>query len=58
MGQRITYCRPNEKRTFAQGISLYYEFSACDTDLITCFGDRCIKFKDIISLAIGLKVHL
>lgn len=58
MGQRLTYYRPDEKRAFAQGVSLYYEISACDTDLLTCFGDRCIKFKNIISLALGLKVHM
>ncbi len=57
-GQRIGYYRPDDKRVLAQGISLYYEFSTCDTDLITCFGDRNVKFKDIISLAVGVKVHL
>lgn len=58
LGQRITYYRPEAKRTFAQGLSLYYELSVCDTDLLTFFGDKCIKFKEILSLALGLKLHL
>lgn len=58
IGQRFTFYRPEEKRTHAKGISVYYELSACDTDLCTFFGDRCIKFKDIMSLALGIKLHL
>lgn len=58
LGQRFTYYWADDKRAFAQGVSFYYEFSVCDTDLITFFGDRCIKFKDILSLALGLKVHI
>ncbi|MBQ1973964.1 MAG: hypothetical protein II222_06485 [Paraprevotella sp.] len=58
LGQRITYFHPREKRTYIQGCSLYYEFSACDADLVTFFGDKCIKIEDILSLALGLKVHL
>ena len=58
LGQRITYFHPREKRRYIQGCSLYYELSACDTDLVTFFGDKCIRFEDILSLALGVKVHL
>lgn len=58
MGQRFTYYVPEHKRLYARGISFYYEFSACDTDFCTFFGDRCIKFKDIVSLALGVKLHI
>lgn len=58
MGQRFTYYIPEHKRTHARGVSLYYEFSACDTDFCTFFGDRCIKFRQIVSLALGMKLHI
>ena len=58
LGQRLMYKIPEKARRRVQSLSLYYELSACDTDLCTFFGDRCIKFKDILSLAIGLKVYI
>ncbi|MCM1108819.1 MAG: hypothetical protein NC388_07165 [Clostridium sp.] len=58
LGQRFSYYFPERTRTYAQGISVYYELGACDTDLLTFFGDRCIPFKEILSLGIGVKVHM
>lgn len=58
LGQRISYYFPEKSRTYARGISLYYELGVCDTDVITFCCDRCIPFKEILSLAIGVKVHL
>lgn len=56
LGQRIMYKIPEQHRRHSQCISLYYELGACDTDICTFIGDRCIKFRDILSLSIGLKV--
>ena len=58
LGQRIMFDIPDVSDWFVQDISLYYELGACDTDFCTFFGDRTIKFKDILSLAIGVKVHI
>lgn len=58
LGQRIMFDIPDVSDWLVQEVSLYYELGACDTDFCTFFGDRTIKFKDILSLAIGLKVHI
>lgn len=58
LGQRVTYDVPDVSNWRIQDISLYYELGACDTDLCTFFGDRSIKFKEILSLAIGIKLHI
>ena len=58
LGQRIMFDIPDVSDWLVQDISLYYELGACDTDFCTFFGDRTIKFKDILSLAIGVKVHI
>lgn len=58
LGQRIMYDIPDVSNWYVQDISLYYELGACDADLCTFFGDRCIKFKDILSLAVGIKLHI
>ncbi len=57
-GQRIMYDVPDVSDWMVQDISLYYELGACDTDICTFFGDRSIKLKDILSLAIGVKLHI
>lgn len=58
LGQRLMWDCPEEALKWIQDVSLYYELSACDTDLCTFFGDRCIRFKDILSLSLGLKIHI
>lgn len=58
LGQRIMFDIPDVSHWLVQDISLYYELGACDTDFCTFFGDRSIKFKQILSLAIGVKVHI
>lgn len=58
LGQRIMYDLPDVSDWWLQDISLYYELGACDTDFCTFFGDRSIKFKDILSLAVGIKIHI
>lgn len=58
LGQRIMYDIPDDSRWLVQDVSLYYELGACDTDFCTFFGDRVIKFRDILSLSIGIKLHV
>lgn len=58
LGQRIMYDIPDVSRWRVQDVSLYYELGACDTDFCTFFGDRAIKFRDILSLSIGVKLHI
>ena len=58
LGQRIMYDIPDVSDWWVQDISLYYELGACDTDLCTFFGDRSIKFRQILSLAVGIKLHI
>ena len=58
LGQRIVYDIPDVSNWRVQDISLYYELGACDTDFCTFFGDRSIKFKEILSLAVGIKLHI
>lgn len=58
LGQRIMFDIPDVSDWLVQDISLFYELGACDTDFCTFFGDRSIKFKEILSLAVGVKVHI
>ncbi len=58
LGQRLTYNFPHHKRRHLESLSAYYELSACDVDLITFFGNRNIPLVDVLSLALGLKLHL
>lgn len=58
LGQRVMYDVPDASNWWIQDISLYYELGACDTDFCTFFGDRSIKFKEILSLAVGIKLHI
>lgn len=58
LGQRVMYDVQDVSNWRVQDISLYYELGACDTDLCTFFGNRDIKFKDVLSLAIGIKFHI
>lgn len=58
LGQRIMFDIPDVSDWLVQDISVYYELGACDTDLCTFFGDRSIKFKQILSLALGIKLHI
>ena len=58
LGQRVMYDVPDVSNWWIQDISLYYELGACDTDFCTFFGDRSIKFKEILSLAVGIKLHI
>lgn len=58
LGQRIMYDIPDDSRWLVRDVALYYELGACDTDFCTFFGDRSIKFKDILSLSVGIKLHI
>lgn len=55
-GQRILYKIPERDRRRSQSIAFYYELGACDTDIVTFVGNRFVKFKDILSLSVGMKV--
>lgn len=58
LGQRLMFDIPDASRWRVRDIALYYELGACDTDFCTFFGDRCIKFKDILSLSVGVKLYI
>lgn len=58
VGQRATFRIPAERRQFCRSISLYYELSTCDLYLISAIQNRHIRMKDILSLAIGLRLDV
>ncbi len=58
LGQRIMYDIPDDSRWLVRDVALYYELGACDTDFCTFFGDRSIRLKDILSLSVGIKLHI
>lgn len=58
LGQRVVYDIPDAARWRVQDVALYYELGACDIDFCTFFGDRVIKFRDILSLSVGIKLHI
>lgn len=57
MGQRVAYVLKDPDNWWFNEVAAYYELGACDTDFITFFGDRTIRFYQILSLAIGMKLY-
>ncbi len=55
VGQRINLKRVAQG--WLQGLSLYYEFSVCDLNLISKFTNSKLKFSDIIYFSAGVRLQ-
>lgn len=55
-GQRVTFRMKRE--SLLRHITLYYEFSANDLDLVAKFGNRTLSFTDIVYFSVGIKFQL
>ena len=56
IGQRFTYYSSNN--SLLRHITLYYEFSANDLDIVSKCGNRSLDLSDIIYFSIGIKFQL
>lgn len=56
-GQRATYHLKNHGGLL-RSITFYYEFHACDLDIIAKFTNKELKMEDIAYFSFGLKFHL
>lgn len=57
-GQRITFRIPEDKRVYAESVTLFYEISTNDLYLISAFNNRYLKPTDYLRLAFGLKFQI
>lgn len=55
-GQRFTF--QVRRESLLRHITLYYEFSANDLDIVAKFGNRTLDFTDIIYFSVGIKFQL
>ena len=55
-GQRVTF--RTKRESLLRHITLYYEFSANDLDLVAKFGNRTLSFTDIVCFSVGIKFQL
>lgn len=55
-GQRINLINSNPG--WVQGLSLYYEVSACDLNLISKFTNSSLKLTDILFFSFGVRLQL
>lgn len=56
IGQRFTYYLKND--SLLRNITLFYEFSANDLDIISSLGNSTLDFSDIAYFSIGIKFQL
>jgi len=56
LGQRATYYLKNN--SLLQNITLYYELSANDLDVVAKCGNNSLKLSDIVYFSIGIKFQL
>lgn len=56
IGQRFTYYFSND--SLLRHITLYYEFSANDLDIVAKCGKRTLNLSDIIYFSIDIKFQL
>lgn len=56
VGQRFTYYLKND--SLLRSITLYYEFSANDLDIVAKCGNRSIGLSDIVRFSVGVKFQL
>ncbi len=57
LGQRLRWEIPQSKRLYVKAISLCYELSTCDLELVSYATNSAISLRDILSLSIGVKVE-
>lgn len=55
LGQRIRYRIPRNKRFLNQAVSLYYEISSCDLYIVSKAINKEYKWRETLSLALGLR---
>lgn len=58
VGQRITLHIPEDKRSYAESVTFFYEISTNDLYLISAFNNRYLKPTDYLRLAFGLKFQI
>lgn len=57
-GQRIRLRLPRQQRWKAlDSVMLYYDFNACDLDIVSCLCDSRVSLWDIVNLSFGVKVR-
>ena len=56
VGQRITYNILSNSSL--QGITLYYELSANDLNIVSKFGNKRMKLSDIVYFSAGVKFQI
>jgi hypothetical protein len=56
VGQRFTYYP--QRDSLLQHITLFYEFSANDLNIIAKCGNKSLKFSDIVYFSVGIKFQL
>lgn len=56
VGQRFTYYPKSNE--LLRHITLFYEFSVNDLDMISAFGNHSLKVSDIASFSVGIKFQL
>lgn len=56
IGQRFTYYLKSE--TLLRNITLFYEFSVNDLDMVSAFGNRSLGISDIACFSVGIKFQL
>lgn len=56
VGQRVAFHFDRDQ--WFRRVELYYELSTCDLYVISAFTNRYLKAGDILSLSVGLKLHI
>lgn len=56
-GQRIKLRLPRERWKALDSVMLYYDFNACDIDIVTCICDSRISVWDIVNISFGVKLR-
>lgn len=57
-GQRIKLRLPRRQRWKALDcVMLYYDFNACDLDIVSCLCDSRVSLWDIVNVSLGVKVR-
>lgn len=58
VGQSLKLNIPPQKRMYHKSIELYYELNTCDLYILSAVTNRYLKLRDILGLAIGLKLEM
>lgn len=54
-GQRLRYNIPRRKRIINSAVSVYYEISSCDLYIVTKATNKTVPWREVLSLAFGLR---